>query len=146
MKPIAIAAAFAVAAIPGAVMAQDATQSSAATPATGDVSASTSGSALGTPTSVGVGGTADARAANGGTASASSSAKFNDHMANQRSTATASDSDERARSMTHSHASKTGADVSHSTSFYKQKGEKPVVSNETDVTTPKEKAAANAGN
>lgn len=140
MRTLAIAASAIALALPGALLAQELTTTSAGTPTTGDVSASTSGSAEGTSDSVEVGGTADAAAANGGTAETEASAKFNDHMANQRSTATARDEDERARSTSRSHASTTGADVSHSTSIYKQRGEKPVITREHSVTTPKEKA------
>lgn len=142
MRTLAIAASAIAFVLPAALTAQEPTTTSAGTPTTGDVSASTSGSAEGTEDSVEVGGTADAAAADGGTAETDASAKFNDHMANQRSTATASDEDERARSMSRSHASTTGADVSHSTSIYKQRGEKPVVTQEHSVTTPKEKAEA----
>ena len=144
MRIFAIAASAFAVTLPGALFAQDPTTTSAGTPTTGDVSASTSGSAQGTPDSVEAGGTADAGAANGGTVETDASAKFNDHMANQRSTATASDDDERARSMSRSHASTTGADVSHSMSIYKQRGEKPVVTQEHSVTTPKEKAQEEA--
>lgn len=140
MKTLAITVSALAFVLPGAAMAQEPTTTSAGTPTTGDVSASTSGSAEGTSDSVEVGGTADAAAADGGTAETEASARFNDHMANQRSTATASDEDERARSTSRSHASTTGADVSHSTSIYKQRGEKPVVTREHSVTTPKEKA------
>lgn len=140
MKNLVYAASAFALALPGALSAQEPTTSSAGTPATGDVSASTSGTAEGTPDSVAVGGTAEAAAADGGTAETNATARFNEHMANQRSTATASDEDERARSMTRSHASRTGADVSHSMSIYKQRGEKPVVTKEHSVTTPKEKA------
>lgn len=144
MKRLILASSAIALGLSGAAMAQTTTPStttSASTPTTGDVSASTSGTATGTPDSVEAGGTSDAQAANGGTASTSGSARFNDNMANQRSVATARDADERARSMTHSHASRNGADVSHSTSIYKQQGEKPVISRDTQVTTPKEKAA-----
>ena len=140
MRTLIVAASALVFALPGALSAEEPTQSSAGTPTTGDVSASTSGSAEGTSDSVAAGGTADATAADGGTAETEATAKFNEHMANQRSTATASDEDERARSMSRSHASTTGADVSHSMSIYKQRGEKPVVSKEHSVATPKEKA------
>jgi hypothetical protein len=143
MKKLVISAAAIALAVPGA-FAQEAptTSSSAGSPTTGDVSTQTSGSATGTPDSVEVTGTADAQASDGGTAQAESTAKFNRNMANQRSTATASDDDERARSMTRSHATRHGADTSHSTSIYKKKGEKPVVEHEHSVTTPREKDAA----
>lgn len=140
MKSLIYAASALALALPGALSAHEPTTSSASTPTTGDVSASTSGSAEGTPDSVQAGGTADATAADGGTAETSGTARFNEHMANQRSTATASDEDERARSMTRSHASTKGADVSHSMSIYKQRGEKPVITREHNVTTPTEKA------
>ncbi|MEW9856718.1 hypothetical protein [Novosphingobium sp. M1R2S20] len=129
---------------PALALAQNApvTGTAAGTPATGDVSASTTGAAQGTDDSVGVSGTADAQAADGGTARTTGSARFNQNMAMQRSTATANDDDERARSSSRSKASRNGADMSHSMSIYKERGEKPMVSREHEVTTPKEKALA----
>jgi hypothetical protein len=109
------------------VAAQNSAGSSAATPNTGDVSASTWGSGTSTPDSVGVSGGGDATAANGGTATSDSTAKFNDNVARQRSVATARDEDERARSRTMTMAKKDGDVRSRSMSIYKQRGEKPVI-------------------
>lgn len=109
------------------------TGTSASTPTTGDVSAGTYGSGTSSPTSVGVSGGGTATAADGGIASTDSQARFNDHMARQRSVATARDDDERARSMTMTQARKDGAVRSRSMAIYKQKGEKPVISRERSV-------------
>jgi hypothetical protein len=139
-----IASAAALVALPGIAMAHEAptTGTTASTPTTGDVSASTGGTAQGTQDGVGVTGTSDAAAANGGTAETQASATLNNNTARQTSSATATDEDETARSTTRSKASKKCADVSHSKSMYKQDGEKPVMTHEHDVTTPKEKAEA----
>ena len=63
-----------------------------------DVNASTSGYGSTDGTSTTIGGTADAGAANGGTADTNVRANVNDRRAMQRSTANARDDDERARS------------------------------------------------
>lgn len=117
----------------GAAHAQQTAQSASSTPTTGDVSAATSGSGTSTPDSVQVEGTADAAAGDGGTASTDSTAKFNNNMARQRSVATARDDDERARSRTSTHVRKDGDVRSKSMSIYKERGEKPVIHRESDV-------------
>jgi hypothetical protein len=111
----------------GAATAQQTAQSSSSTPSTGDVYASTRGSGTSTPDSVQVDGGAAAGAADGGTVTTDSSARFNNNMARQRSIATARDADERARSRTNTHVRKDGQVRSRSMSIYKQRGEKPVI-------------------
>lgn len=93
------------------------------------VSASTYGSGQTTTSpegaSIGVTGGGEASAADG-TASTRSDAKLNDRRAMQRSVARARDDDERARSRTRTIV-REGEEVrSRTSSFYKQKGEKPV--------------------
>jgi hypothetical protein len=117
----------------GAATAQTQAGSQSSTPTTGDVSAGTYGSGTTDANSVGVSGGGKATAADGGTASTDSRAKFNENMARQRSTATARDDDERARSMTNTHVRKDGRVRSRSMSIYKEKGEKPVIDRQTSV-------------
>lgn len=118
----------------GAASAQTTTAGSqSTTPTTGDVSASTYGSGTTDANSVGVSGGGGATAAQGGTASTDSTAKFNNNMARQRSVATARDEDERARSMTNTHVRKDGQVRSRSMSIYKERGEKPVIDRQTSV-------------
>jgi hypothetical protein len=132
----AILAAFALAITPtGATLAQITGGSSSSTPTTGDVSAGTWGSGTTDQNSVGVSGGGTAEAANGGTASTDSSAKFNDKRAMQRSVATARDEDERARSRTRTTVRKGGELRSNSMSIYKERGEKPVIDRERTRTT-----------
>lgn len=132
MKPLASIAVVALLAA-GPALAQQSVQSSSSTPTTGDVSAGTYGSGTSTPDSVGVSGGGDAAAADGGTASTESRARFNENNAHQRSVATARDEDERARSMTNTHVRKDGQVRSRSMSIYKEKGEKPVIDRQVDV-------------
>ncbi|WP_176596208.1 MULTISPECIES: hypothetical protein [Sphingobium] len=107
--------------------------SQSSTPTTGDVSAGTYGSGSTDANSVGVSGGGTATAADGGTATTDSRAKFNDNMARQRSVATARDDDERARSMTNTHVRKDGEVRSRSMSIYKERGEKPVIDRQTST-------------
>ncbi|WP_125445795.1 MULTISPECIES: hypothetical protein [Sphingobium] len=111
--------------------------SQSSTPSTGDVSAGTYGSGSTDPNSVGVSGGGNATAADGGTATTDSRAKFNDNMARQRSVATARDEDERARSMTNTHVRKDGQVRSRSMSIYKEKGEKPIIDRQTTTSGKK---------
>jgi Spy/CpxP family protein refolding chaperone len=116
-----------------AASAQTTTGSQSSTPTTGDVSAGTYGSGTTDANSVGVSGGGNATAADGGTATTDSRAKFNENMARQRSVATARDDDERARSMTNTHVRKDGQVRSRSMSIYKERGEKPVIDRQTST-------------
>jgi len=116
-----------------AASAQTTTGSQSSTPTTGDVSAGTYGSGTTDANSVGVSGGGNASAADGGTATTDSRAKFNENMARQRSVATARDDDERARSMTNTHVRKDGQVRSRSMSIYKERGEKPVIDRQTST-------------
>ena len=129
--PIMIAAAL----VAAPAIAQQTTGTSAATPDGKDVNASTYGSGTVTPTSQEVTGGAASGATNG-TASSDSSAKFNNHMAMQRSTAKAQNDDARARSRTMTHTNKNGLVHSNSMSIYKEKGQRPVVTHDNSVVTP----------
>ena len=113
--------------------AQQTAQSASETPTGNDVSAGTYGSGTSTPDSVEVSGGGTATAANGGTATTDSRAKLNKNSARQRSVATARDDDERARSMTNTHVRKDGQVRSRSMSIYKERGEKPVIDREVEV-------------
>ncbi len=90
-----------------------------------DVSASTSGYGSTDGTSTTIGGTADAGAANGGTADTNVRANVNDRRAMQRSTANARDDDERARSRTRTVVRQGEIVRSRTSTMYKQKGERP---------------------
>lgn len=105
------------------------------TPTTGDVTAGTTSSGVSGDGVVGVDGTADAAAANGGTASTDANARFNtqNNTARQRSSATARDDDERARSRATTNVTPNGDVRSRSMTIYKQRGEKPVISRERTV-------------
>jgi hypothetical protein len=116
-----------------AASAQTTAGSQSSTPTTGDVSAGTYGSGTTDANSVGVSGGGNATAADGGTATTDSRAKFNENMARQRSVATARDDDERARSMTNTHVRKDGQVRSRSMSIYKERGEKPVIDRQTST-------------
>ena len=106
-----------------------------ATPTTGDVTAGTTSSGMSGPGTVGVAGTADAAAANGGTATTSGTARFNtqNDSAHQRSLATASDADERARSRAMTNVTPNGTVRSNSMTIYKQRGQKPVITRDRTV-------------
>lgn len=91
-----------------------------------DVSASTSGSGTTDGKSIGVGGTADATAGDGGTASTSVNARVNDRRGMSRSTAMARDEDERARSRTKTVVRQGEVVRSRTMSVYKERGEPPV--------------------
>jgi hypothetical protein len=133
MKIITLISATALAALTPAIAHAQTAGTSASTPTTGDVSAGTYGSGTAGEDSVAISGGGSAEAADGGTASTESRAKFNDNMARQRSTATARDDDERARSMTNTHVRKDGRVRSRSMSIYKERGEKPVITRERAV-------------
>lgn len=126
-RPFALLMAGTLMATAGVASAQTTAGSQSSTPTTGDVSASTYGSGTTDANSVGVSGGGAATAADGGTATTDSRAKFNENMARQRSVATARDDDERARSMTNTHVRKDGEVRSRSMSIYKERGEKPVI-------------------
>jgi ElaB/YqjD/DUF883 family membrane-anchored ribosome-binding protein len=96
-----------------------------------DVNAGTSGYGSTDGNSITVGGTADAAAANGGTASTRTRANVNDKRGMQHSTAKARDEDERARSRTHTIVRQGEVVRSRTSTMYKQKGEKPVRTNDT---------------
>lgn len=104
-----------------------------------DVSAGTYGTGQYTRTpdgsNIGVGGGGTAEALNGGTAETRSDAKLNERRAMQRSVATARDEDERARSRTRT-VVKEDEVRSRTMTRYKQRGEKPVRTMESTVTTP----------
>jgi len=100
------------------------------------VSASTYGSGYTDGQAIGVEGGGAATVADGGTAETDSSAKLNDHMARQRATAMAKDDDERARSRTRTMVREGERVRSTTSTFYKQKGERPVRERVTTVTTP----------
>ena len=104
-------------------------------PTTGDVTAGTTSSGTSGEGAVGVQGTADAAAANGGTATTDASARFNteNNTARQRSTATARDDDERARSRASTNLTPNGDVRSRSMTIYKERGSKPVISRERTV-------------
>ena len=104
-------------------------------PTTGDVSAGTTSSGMSGAGTVGVSGTSDASAANGGTATTSGDARFNtqNNTARQRSLASARDEDERARSRSSTRINPNGDVRSNSMTIYKQRGEKPVVTREKTV-------------
>lgn len=104
-------------------------------PTTGDVTAGTTSSGISGDGTVGVDGTADAAAANGGTATTDASARFNtqNNTARQRSTATARDDDERARSRATTNVTPKGDVRSRSMTIYKERGSKPVISRESTV-------------
>ncbi|WP_022681871.1 hypothetical protein [Sphingobium bisphenolivorans] len=121
----------------GSASAQTTAGSQSSTPTTGNVSAGTYGSGTTDANSVGVSGGGTATAADGGTATTDSRAKFNENMARQRSVATARNDDERARSMTNTHVRKDGQVRSRSMSIYKEKGEKPVIDRQTSVSPSK---------
>lgn len=109
-------------------------------PTTGDVTVGTTSNGTSGGGAIGVGGTADAAAANGGTATTDASARFNtqNNTARQRSTAIASDDDERARSRATTNVTPTGDVRSRSMTIYKQRGEKPVITRARTVNgTPK---------
>ena len=96
------------------------------TPDGRDVRAGTSGYGSTDGNSITVGGTADAGAANGGTANTRTRAKVNDRRGMQMSTAKARDEDERARSRTHTVVRQGDVVRSRTSTMYKQKGERPV--------------------
>jgi hypothetical protein len=121
----------------GAASAQQTAGSTASTPTTGDVYASTRGSGTSTPDSVEVSGGGEATAANGGTATSDSTARFNNQSARQRSVATARDEDEHARSRTNTTVRRDGQVRSRSMSIYKERGEKPVIDRDTSVSRPR---------
>ena len=109
-------------------------------PTTGDIRAGTSSSGTSSPGTVGVSGTADASASNGGTATTRGDARFNteNNTARQRSTATARDDDERARSRSSTNVNPRGDVRSRSMTIYKERGSKPVITRESTVNgTPK---------
>lgn len=95
-----------------------------------DVNAGTSGYGSTDGSSITVGGTADGEARDGGTASTRTRAKVNHRRGMQHSTATARDDDERARSRTHTVVLPNGMVRSRTSTMYKQKGERPVRTNE----------------
>jgi hypothetical protein len=95
------------------------------TPADRDVRAGTSGYGSTDGSSITVGGTADAQAADGGTANTRTRAKVNEQRGMQHSTATARDDDERARSRTHTVVRQGEVVRSRTSTMYKQKGERP---------------------
>ena len=104
-------------------------------PTTGDVYVGTTTGGVSGDGTVGVSGTADAAAANGGTVSTDANARFNtaNNTARQRSTATARDDDERARSRSMTNVLPNGDVRSNSMAKYKQRGEKPVMTRERTV-------------
>ena len=104
-------------------------------PTTGDVTVSTTSGGTSGNGAVGVSGTADAAAANGGTATTDANARFNteNNTARQRSTATARDEDERARSRASTNVNPKGDVRSRSMTIYKQKGSRPVITRESTV-------------
>jgi hypothetical protein len=120
----------------GAATAQS-NSSSAGTssPTNRDVTAGTTSSGTSGDGAIGVSGTADAAAANGGTASTDANARFNtaNNTARQRSTATARDDDERARSRSMTNVKPNGDVRSNSMTIYKQRGEKPVITRDRTV-------------
>lgn len=96
-----------------------------------NVSVGTCGYGTSTPTSVNVGGCADAEARDGGTVDTRVQAQTNDRRGMQHSTATARDEDERARSRTKTVVRAGEAVRSRTHTMYKQRGEKPVHEIET---------------
>lgn len=135
--PFLIGAALA---LSGAATAQTQTGgSSSQTPDGRGVQAGTYGSGTSGDGGVGVSGGGSAMAADGGTASTDSSARFNteNNTARQRSRAAATDADERARSTTTTRVRRDGEVVSRSRSFYKERGEKPVIDRQRTSTAPK---------
>ncbi len=104
-------------------------------PTTGDVTVGTTTGGTSGNGTVGVTGTADAAAANGGTVSTDASARFNtaNNTARQRSTATAVDDDERARSRSSTNVNPRGDVRSNSMTVYKQRGERAVVTRDRTV-------------
>ena len=95
-----------------------------------DVNAGTSGYGSIDGSSITVGGTADAEAANGGTTDTRTRARVNDRRGMQMSTAKARDEDERARSRTHTTVRQGEVVRSRTSTMYKQKGERPVRTND----------------
>ena len=95
-----------------------------------DVNAGTSGYGSTDGRSITVGGTAEAGAANGGTADTRTRAKVNDRRGMQTSTARARDDDERARSRTRTVVRQGEVVRSRTSTMYKQKGERPERTNE----------------
>ena len=91
-----------------------------------DVNAGTSGYGSTDGNSITVGGTADAEAADGGTANTRTRAKVNDRRGMQMSTAKARDEDERARSRTRTVVRQGEVVRSRTSTMYKQKGQRPV--------------------
>lgn len=100
------------------------------TPQDRDVQAGTSGYGSTDGNSITVGGTADARASDGGAADTRTRAKVNDRRGMQMSTAKARDDDERARSRTHTVVRQGEVVRSRTSTMYKQKGERPVRTND----------------
>ncbi len=113
--------------------------SSGSTPQDRDVRASTSGYGSTDGQSINVGGTADAAADEGGTATTSTRATTNDRRGMQRSKAAAQDEDERARSRTHTTVRQGEVVRSRTHSFYKQKGERPVIDRSSTTSKPPKK-------
>jgi hypothetical protein len=104
-------------------------------PTTGDISVGTTTGGTSGNGTVGVDGTADATAANGGTVSTQADARFNteNNTARQRSLATARDEDERARSRASTKVTPNGDVRSRSMTIYKERGSKPVITRERTV-------------
>ena len=119
---------------PSAEFAQTTAGSGTSTPRTGDVSTGTYGSGTSMPGGTAVNGGATAEALNGGTATTRSDAQVNERTARQRSVATARDDDERARSRTSTRVAPNGDVRSRSMSIYKQRGEKPVITRDSERT------------
>lgn len=109
---------------------------SGSTPQDRDVRAGTSGYGSTDGQSITVGGTADAAADDGGTATTSTRANTNDRRAMQRSVATAKDDDERARSRTHTVVRQGEVVRSRTHSMYKQRGERPVIERSSTTSKP----------
>ena len=101
-----------------------------------DVSVGTSGQGTTDGTSIGVSGTADAEARNGGTVNTDVRAQTNDRRAMQRSTAVARDEDERARSRTHTVVRQGEVVRSRTSTMYKERGEPPVRETISSRATP----------
>jgi len=101
-----------------------------------DVSVQTCGEGSTDGTSVQVSGCADAEARDGGTVSTRTQAQTNERRAMQRSTATARDEDERARSRTMTRVRNGEVVNSRSSTWYKQRGERPVRDTQRSTSTP----------
>lgn len=140
-RAVALASALALSTLSmSPALAQTAQGGAASGISRGDLSVGTSSSGQATTTpdgrAVGVTGSADAAAANGGQVATDTAARLNERRAMQSSTATARDEDERATSRSRTIVTPNDMVRSRSMTRYKERGAPPVRETTTTVTRP----------